>query len=84
MTLQLAEDAETLAERNERDCRLYDAKKLRELSKRLQLAAATCLDALGDDVTHLLATHENGEEAMHIAIYMSMRTFCSRGELPFA
>ena len=49
LTLQLAKDAASLADDDEKSNRSIDAEKHRDLSQRFQLAAAAVLDAIGDD-----------------------------------
>ena len=53
LCLTLAKDALILADEDEHSLRSNDADKHRELSSRFQLAAATIVDELGDDVAYL-------------------------------
>ena len=80
-TLRLARDADTLADVHADSLRLYDAERLRELSARLQTAAAAALDSLGDDVAYLIVRHSRGQDAMRIAVLEGMREFLKRGAM---
>ena len=76
---KLAKDADSLADRLSDSLRLCEAEKLQALSRRLQHAAATAVDALGADCTYLLIRHRRGQEAMRLAALEGMRTFLDRG-----
>ena len=47
---ELAQDAAEAAEKCEKDYRTTEAEKYRELSARVQVAASTCMDYLGNNV----------------------------------
>ena len=78
-SLRLAHDAEKFAEMLEVSMNLYDAAKQRELSRRLQLAAATALDSLGDDLVYLILRHRRGYSGLSLATIEGMKAFCSSG-----
>ena len=79
--LLLAKDALSLADEDDKSLRSNDAEKHRELSGRFQLAAATIVDALGDDVAILLLKHRNGQSALELATLDGMRIFLSQPAL---
>lgn len=80
-TLQLAMDADTLADAHEHSLKLYEAERLRELSQRLQNSAAAAVDTLGDDITYLMLRHARGQEALRLAVLEGMTHFLSKGAL---
>ena len=68
-TLKLAMDADLLADFHEESLKLYESEQLRELSERLQTAAAAAIDTLGDDITYLIMRHSRGQEALKLAAF---------------
>ena len=80
-TLRLAKDANAYSAQLAASLRQHDSNAQQELSERLQLAAATALDALGDDVTYLMSRHRRGREAMRLATLEGMRVFLAQPAL---
>ena len=80
-TLRLAKDANVYSAQLAASLRQHDADAQQELSDRLQLAAATALDALGDDATYLMSRHRRGREAMRLATLEGMRVFLAQPAL---
>ena len=77
--LKIAKDADDYADRLTAKLQLHDAAQQTELSRRLQRATASALDALGSEMTYLIIRHHRGQEAMQLATLEGMRDFVSTG-----
>jgi hypothetical protein len=76
---ELAQDANEAADKCEGDYRITEAKKYRELSARIQAAASTCMDYLGNNVAFAICCSEEGDKALNLACQTGQIDFlCSR------
>ena len=64
---ELAQDAAEAATMCEADYRISEAEKYKELSARVQVAASTCMDYLGNNVAFAICCSVEGDRALNLA-----------------
>uniref|UniRef100_A0A7S3BSD5 Ion transport domain-containing protein n=1 Tax=Haptolina ericina TaxID=156174 RepID=A0A7S3BSD5_9EUKA len=76
--VELVQDAQQAAIQMRASQRNIEAEKFDQLSERLQLAIATCLDYMGTNALHMVVCSNEGNEALNLAAQQEQRVLLSQ------